>query len=109
MSVVDSLIAGTKSLFAEECAALAERLRRSTVAVRDGRRGSGSGVIWRPDGTIVTNAHVVRGRGARIELSVGRIFDSVFTARDRRRDLASLKIQAENLTAAEIADSDSIR
>jgi serine protease Do len=109
MSVVDSLIAGTKSLFAEECAVLAERLRRSTVAVRDGRRGSGSGVIWRPGGIIVTNAHVVLGRGARVELSDGRTFDSVVTARDQRRDLASLKIRAENLPAAEIGDSDNIR
>jgi serine protease Do len=109
MSVVESLIAGANSLFAEECAALAERLRRSTVQVRDGRRGGGSGIIWRPDGLIVTNAHVVRGRGARIALSDGRAFDSVVIARDQRRDLASLKIQADELPAAEIGDSDNIR
>jgi serine protease Do len=109
MSVVESLIAGANSSFAEECAALAERLRRSTVQVRDGRRGGGSGIIWRPDGLIVTNAHVVRGRGARIELSDGRAFDSVVIARDTRRDLASLKIQADNLPAAEIGDSDGLR
>jgi serine protease Do len=109
MSVVEPLIAGANSLFAEECAALAERLRRSTVQVRDGRRGGGSGIIWRPDGLIVTNAHVVRGRGARVELSGGRAFDSVVIARDTRRDLASLKIQADNLPAAEIGDSDGLR
>jgi serine protease Do len=109
MSVVESLIAGANSLFAEECAALAERLRRSTVQVRDGRRGGGSGIIWRPDGLIITNAHVVRGRGTRVELSDGRSFDSVVIARDTRRDLASLKIQADNLPAAEIGDSDSLR
>jgi serine protease Do len=109
MSVVESLIAGANSSFAEECAALAERLRRSTVQVRDGRRGAGSGIIWRSDGLIVTNAHVVRGRGARIELSDGRAFDSVVIARDTRRDLASLKIQADNLPAAEIGDSASLR
>jgi serine protease Do len=96
-------------MFAEECAALAERLRSSTVHVRDGRRGGGSGIIWRPDGLIVTNAHVVGGRGARIELSDGRAFDSVLIARDTRRDLASLKIQADNLPAAEIGDSDGLR
>jgi serine protease Do len=106
--MVESLIAGANSLFAEECAALAERLRRSTVQVRDGRRGGGSGIIWRPDGLIVTNAHVVRGRGARVELSDGRAFDSVVLARDTRRDLASLKIQADNLPAAEIGDSDGL-
>jgi serine protease Do len=109
MSVMESLIAGTNSLFAEECAALAERLRRSTVQVRDGRRGGGSGIIWRSDGLIVTNAHVVRGRGARIELFDGRSFDSVVIGRDTRRDLASLKIQPDNLSAAEIGDSDGLR
>jgi serine protease Do len=109
MSVVESLIARANSLFAEECAALAERLRRSTVQVRDGRRGGGSGIVWRPDGLIITNAHVVRGRGARIELYDGRAFDSVVIARDTRRDLASLKIQADNLPAAEIGDSDGLR
>lgn len=109
MSVVDSLIAGTKSLFADECAALAERLRLSTVVVRDGRRGGGSGIIWRPDGLIVTNAHVVRGSAARIELSDGRAFDARVIARDPRQDLASLKIPAEDLPAAAIGDSDSVR
>ncbi len=107
--MVESLIAGTNSLFAEESAALAERLRRSTVQVRDGYRGGGSGIIWRPDGLIVTNAHVVRGRGAHVELSDGRAFDSVVVARDTRRDLASLKIQADNLPAAEIGNSDGLR
>jgi serine protease Do len=109
MAVVESLIAGANSLFAEECAALAELLRRSTVQVRDGRRGGGSGIIWRSDGLIVTNAHVVRGRSARIELSDGRAFDSAVIARDTRRDLASLKIHADNLPAVEIGDSDSLR
>ena len=37
---------------------LAATLRESTVAVRVGRSGAGSGVVWSADGTIVTNAHV---------------------------------------------------
>jgi serine protease Do len=40
---------------------IAEQLRRSTVLIHAGARGSGSGVIWSSGGTIVTNAHVVRG------------------------------------------------
>ncbi len=39
-----------------------ESLRRSTVVVRAGKRGGGSGVIWASDGNIITNAHVARGR-----------------------------------------------
>jgi S1-C subfamily serine protease len=47
---------------ARDFAALAEHLSASTVAVADGNAGAGSGVIWTADGTIVTNAHVVRRR-----------------------------------------------
>ena len=46
---------------------IAERLRRSCVQVVFGRRtGGGSGVIWRPDGLIVTNSHVTRWSEARV-------------------------------------------
>jgi serine protease Do len=109
MSVVESLIRGANSLFAEECATLAEQLRHSTVQVRDGRRGGGSGIIWRSDGLIITNAHVVRGRGARVELYDGRAFESMVIMHDARRDLAALKVRADNLPAAEIGDSDNLR
>ena len=47
---------------------VAEQLRRSTVLIHAGGRGSGSGVIWTSDGTIVTNAHVVRGSNIRVQL-----------------------------------------
>ena len=89
---------------------VAERLRRSTVQVNSGRmRGSGSGVIWNPDGLIVTNAHVARGDHARVELWDGRIFEAEAVARDARRDLASLRIAARSLPAAIPGDSSALR
>ncbi len=86
---------------------VAERLRRSTVQVSGGRssRGAGSGVIWTPDGLIITNAHVARGDGAQVELWDGREFEAKVTARDTRRDLASLQISGPDLPAAAVADS----
>jgi serine protease Do len=88
---------------------IAEQLRRSTVLIHAGGRGSGSGVIWTSDGTIVTNAHVVRGSNTRVQLWDGREFDATVTARDPRRDLATLRIGASSLPAASPADSSQLR
>jgi len=87
----------------------AEALRRSTVHVRSGRHGGGSGVIWSADGLIITNAHVVRGSSATVELWDGRQIEAEVTARDPRRDLAALQIHVGDLPAAPIADSDILR
>jgi serine protease Do len=88
---------------------IAEQLRRSTVLINAGGRGSGSGVIWSSDGAIVTNAHVVHGSNTRVQLWDGREFDATVTARDQRRDLATLRISANSLPAASPADSSQLR
>jgi serine protease Do len=88
---------------------IAEQLRRSTVLIHAGGRGSGSGVIWSSDGAIVTNAHVVRGSNVRVQLWDGREFDASVNARDPRRDLAMLRIGAASLPAACPADSSQLR
>ncbi len=88
---------------------IAEQLRRSTVLIHAGSRGSGSGVIWSGDGTIVTNAHVARGSYTRVQLWDGREFDAAVTARDPRSDLATLRIHANSLPAARPADSSQLR
>lgn len=87
----------------------AERVRHSTVHVRNGQHGGGAGVIWRSDGLIITNAHVARGTTAVVELFDGQTFEAQVTSRDPQRDLASLSITADNLPAAPIADSDALR
>ena len=88
---------------------IAEQLRRSTVLIHAGSRGSASGVIWSGDGAIVTNAHVARGSNTRVQLWDGREFDATVTARDPRSDLATLRIQANSLPAASPADSSQLR
>jgi serine protease Do len=96
--------------FDEAFSAVGEKLRRSTVQVFDGRRGAGSGVIWRADGWIVTNAHVVRGSTARIRLADGAAFDAEVIARASERDLAALYVAAaSDLPAAEIGASTAVR
>ena len=88
---------------------IAEKLRRSTVLIQSGGRGSGSGVIWSSGGTIITNAHVAQTKNPRVQLWDGREFDASVASRDRFRDLAKLRIDATNLEAAFPADSSQIR
>jgi serine protease Do len=87
---------------------IAEKLRRSTVLIHAGGRGSGSGVIWSSDGRIITNAHVARGSRLGLQLWDGREFDATVASRDPRRDLAVLSIEATNLPSAFVADSSQV-
>ena len=88
---------------------IAEKLRRSTVVIQSGGRGSGSGVIWSSDGSIITNAHVARGMRVKVQLWDGREFDATIASRDSRRDLALLRIGAMNLPSISVADSSQVR
>jgi serine protease Do len=109
MAVVADELTQTPSALTDAFVEMAAQLRRSTVQVRGRGPGSGSGVIWRADGLVITNAHVARGPQAIVELSDGRTFDAVVTTRDERRDLAALKVETTDLPAAIIGDSDALR
>lgn len=109
MATVAAALSGSSGPVADALTVTAELLRRSTVQVRANRAGGGSGVIWAPDGLIVTNAHVARGPRAEVELADGEIFEAEVTARDRDRDLAALRIEARELPAARVGDSDALR
>ncbi len=88
---------------------IAEQLRRSTVLIESGGHGAGSGILWPGEQLILTNAHVIRGSRARVQLWDGREFDAAVRSRDPRRDLAQLRIDAENLPVASVADSTEVR
>ncbi len=72
--------------------------------------GLGSGVIISTDGFIITNNHVVEEAD---ELKVLLTDDREFTAKvigtDPKTDVAVIKIDAENLPAATLADSSKLR
>jgi serine protease Do len=101
--------------FGNDLARIAEHLRRATVQVRDGyASGQGSGVIWSPDGVVVTNAHVVRSPTQQVTLSSGREFTAKLIARDPRRDVAVLRIEpsgadADAFLTLTIRDATSLR
>ena len=95
---------------------IAERLRRSTVQVFDGEpargrkaRGGGSGVIWRADGAVLTNAHVARSDAPEVELWDGRRFAARVVSRDGRRDLALLRIDGAGFEPAPPGNSSAVR
>jgi serine protease Do len=95
---------------------IAERLRRSAVQIFDGERargrrarGAGSGVIWRADGAILTNAHVARGDAPEVELWDGRRFAARVVSRDSRRDLALLQVEGAGFEPAPPGNSSAVR
>ena len=71
------------------------------------RGGSGSGVIVRADGVIITNAHVVgNAREVEVRTADGRTFTGSVLGRDEQVDTAIVRIRATNLPAAPLGDSD---
>lgn len=88
---------------------IAEKLRRSTVQVSAGRRGHGSGVIVKPEGVIVTNAHVAAFSPIEVELWDGSRAHAGLSMRDAARDVAVLRVPLSELPAAPLADSSNLR
>jgi serine protease Do len=72
--------------------------------------GAGSGWIIDSNGLIVTNNHVVEGASTvTVTLEDGRTFAAKAVYNDAFSDLAVIKIDAQNLPAARIGDSTSLR
>jgi serine protease Do len=93
----------------QELAEVAEQLRLRTVEIRSGDSGRGSGVIWRPDGLIVTNAHVATHPRPTVRLADGRSHAGEVLHRDERHDLAFIQIASADLPANEVRDPGSLR
>lgn len=71
---------------------------------------SGTGVILSQDGYVVTNAHVVEGGSTlSVRLADDRQFPARLVGADTVSDLAVLRVDATDLTAAQFADSDRVR
>lgn len=104
---------------------VSENVRPSVVSIstrrlfdmRDGGErmvphSQGSGLVYRSNGFIITNHHVVEGAS---EISVvvsdgsRRIYDARVMQFDPRSDLAVLKIDAQNLRVAPLGDLSDVR
>lgn len=73
-------------------------------------RSLGSGVIVTNDGYILTNNHVVdRADKLTVILSDKKKYDAKIIGRDPQTDVAVIKINAENLPAATLGNSDNVK
>lgn len=71
--------------------------------------GLGSGVVVSTDGYLLTNNHVIEGADAiNVTLNDGREFSAKVVGTDPDSDLAVLKIEAPNLPAIKIGNSENI-
>lgn len=73
------------------------------------REGVGSGVIFRDDGYIVTNQHVIAGaKDITVSLPDGRNFKGKVVGSDEMTDIAVVKIDATGLPTAKFGNSDDL-
>lgn len=89
-----------------------ENTGKNTGGMRMGAQsGEGSGVIFRSDGWIITNDHVVADFDkVTVVLNDGREFPGKVTrANDLQNDIAVIKIDAKDLPAARFGDSGKVR
>ena len=73
-------------------------------------QAAGSGVIISDNGYIVTNNHVIEGaQSIQVTTFDGTQYDAHLVGTDPKSDIAVLKINADNLTAATIGDSSQLQ
>jgi S1-C subfamily serine protease len=91
---------------------VADQLRPAVVNLRAGGRrgGSGSGILFTPDGFLLTNHHVV-GPHERVQvrLNDGREMDGQVVGNDPWTDLAVVQAGGSNLPFAAFGDSAKLR
>lgn len=92
---------------------VAEKLRPAVVNLRGPRGrgdGSGSGILFTPDGFLLTNHHVVQGKErVRIRLQEGGELEGRVVGADPWTDLAVVQAHSSSLPYADFGDSAALR
>ena len=99
-----------------ELAQVVGQVRKSLVAISNGRQGHGAGTIWHSDGLIVTNAHVVQQPSPTVILpdesgSSGKVrkLPAQVIAHEPSLDIAVLVVDAAGLPSVELGESTKLR
>ncbi|MBL8799346.1 MAG: trypsin-like peptidase domain-containing protein [Planctomycetia bacterium] len=92
---------------------VAEQLSPAVVNLRGERgrgEGAGSGILFTPDGFLLTNHHVVRhGKKLRVRMGDGQEFGGRVVGADPWTDLAVVQVEAAGLPFASFGDSAKLR
>ena len=73
-------------------------------------KGQGSGVVFTPDGYVLTNAHVVEGASKlRASFTDGQAFEAALVGADADTDTAVLRLSGSGLPHAELGQSATLR
>ena len=76
----------------------------------DTPEGNGSGIIFKSDGYIITNYHVIKGsKEIKVKLSNDNVLKATVVGTDVISDLAVIKVEASNLPIAKFGDSSKVK
>ena len=99
--------------FSQVVVRVAEMIRPAVVHLSAGRgrsQGSGSGVLFTPDGLLLTNHHVIEaGRQTRVRLGDGTELTGRVIGADPWTDLAVVQADASGLPYAALGDSGKLK
>jgi len=99
--------------FSQVVTTVAERLSPAVVNLRMGRgprQGSGSGILFTPDGFLLTNSHVVGSSDKiRVRLNDGSELSGRVVGNDPWTDLAVVQVEGGSLPFAKFGDSSKLR
>src|SRR5438105_12896452 len=103
--------------YSEAVIAVVERVGPAVASVSVAARreegppaGAGSGVLFTPDGYLLTNAHVVRGaKRVGVSLTDGSTLEASVAGADEPTDLAVIAVDGSRLPYAELGSSATLR